>query len=561
MTQNTNKISICVPVYNRPDLTIKALGSVLHQTVKPFEVIVVNDCSIEDMQEVEEFCRTNNFIYQNNVKNLGLMENVNKTISLAKGDFCCVLHNDDMLSPVYIEKCLDFLGKYPEFNIWTTNGCAINAVDDVIAEFRLFKKDTTLKKGGGFETIYKGGYYTFLSIIGSTIYRTSFIKNHLFDSAWGNEADLDNSLYFLANYDIKYIDTAIYFARMHSKQESKRLKATENKLEKYVHNRISIYKKYQDSFPGVNLLGPVYVTHILQLMVKYKYPINKVCQVLNISILTFLKVVLIYIPIFITKQVIQKLEFSSNSIVLHNKGGKNKGFLDSIRALLFSNPFHGYCGYRLIKFVKRVAKSIPPNQSVLDAGAGECQYKKYLTHAKYVSQDLCIGDAAWDFSKIDIESDIYKIPVKQHSFDHILCIEVLEHLMYPHRAFREFSRILKPGGYLYVVCPLTWMEHQKPYDYFRYTQFALKRLAEESGFIVKEINKHGGKYFVMSIYLNGMIPNFFLERGMLLIGRISQFVLYPFNFVAGIFLFLLDKTDLTKDLTAQYECIFMKQKD
>lgn len=322
MTQNDSKISICVPVYNRSDLTIRALRSVLQQTVKPFEVIVLDDNSTEDMKKVEEFCYANGFAYQKNIKNLGLINNINETILRAKGDFWCVLHNDDMLSPVYIEKCLDFLDKYPEFEIWATNGCAINSADDVIAEFRLFRKDATIKKGEGLKTLYRGGYYTLLSIIGSTIYRTSFIKRHLFDSSWGNEADLDNALYFLANYDIKYIDTAIYFTRMHDEQESKRLKETENKLVKYIHNRISIYKKYQDNFSKVNLLGPVYAVHILQLMIKYKYPINKVCQILNINILNFLNVIFIDMPIFIINQFRQKIDFSVNPSVLHDKNNK-----------------------------------------------------------------------------------------------------------------------------------------------------------------------------------------------------------------------------------------------
>lgn len=322
MIQDNNRISICVPAYNRSDLTIRALSSVLQQTVKPFEVIVLNDCSTEDMKEVEEFCRVNGFVYQNNVKNLGLINNINETILHTRGDFWCVLHNDDILSPFYVEECLRFLHKYPEYDIWVTNGCAIDSNDDVFGEFRLFNKDFTIKKKKDFRLLYKNGYYALLSIIGSTVYRTSFIKNHLFDTAWCNEADLDNALYFLANYDIKYVDTAIYFTRIHNEQESKRLKETENKLVKYIHNRMSIYKKYQDSFPEVNLLGPVYVVHILQLMIKYKYPVNKVCRILNINILKFLNIISVDMPIFIISQFIQKINFSVNQVVSHNKNYK-----------------------------------------------------------------------------------------------------------------------------------------------------------------------------------------------------------------------------------------------
>lgn len=310
MTQNTNKISICVPVYNRPDLTLRALKSVLYQTVKPFEVLVLNDCSTEDMRGVEEFCQANGFTYQSNIKNLGLIENINKTISLAQGDFWCVLHNDDLLSPFYVERCLDFLVKYPTFDIWATNGCAINSTDKVIAEFRLFNQDTTIKKREGFKILYRNGYYTLLSIIGSTIYRTSFIKNHLFDPAWGNEADLDNALYFLANYDVKYIDTAIYFARMHSNQESKKLIESTLKLEQCIHRRISLYQKYALAFSIKNFLTPIYIAHLLQLLIRYRLSYKQSMAMLKIARLKAMLSVLFYAPIMLVFTLKHKLSFA-----------------------------------------------------------------------------------------------------------------------------------------------------------------------------------------------------------------------------------------------------------
>ena len=164
------KISICVPVYNRLELTIRALESIKDQTTKPYEVIVIDD-STENSEPVEEFCKKNKYKYLKNKKKLGLMNNINKTITMAKGDIWCVLHNDDILSPTYIEECNRFINKYPKFNIWVTNGCAVNINDEVIGEYRLFNKDTIVKKKTGIKFLYKKGYYTLLSIIGSTIYR------------------------------------------------------------------------------------------------------------------------------------------------------------------------------------------------------------------------------------------------------------------------------------------------------------------------------------------------------------------------------------------------------
>lgn len=118
---------------------------------------------------------------------------------------------------------------------------------------------------------------------------------------------------------------------------------------------------------------------------------------------------------------------------------------------------------------------LPEGLRILDAGAGECQYKKYCSHLNYVSQDFSKYDGsgnheglqtgAWDTSKIDIVCDIAKIPEPDASFDAILCTEVFEHLPEPVQAIREFSRLLKPGGILIVTAPFVSMTHFAPFHY------------------------------------------------------------------------------------------------
>src|SRR3989344_4006100 len=238
---------------------------------------------------------------------------------------------------------------------------------------------------------------------------------------------------------------------------------------------------------------------------------------------------------------------------------KQNAIFEYLRDSLFANRFMGYPGYCLKRYVKKVAKIVENGSDFLDAGAGECQYKKYFSHVNYVSQDNCIGDNEWDFSYIDIKSEIYNIQVENKSFDYILCMEVLEHLRYPHLAFKEFHRILRPGGKLFLVCPLSWQQHQKPHDYFRYTYFALKMLGEEYGFELQEVNKEGGKFTTLMQIINGIIPTFFIERGFNKIGRLSQIVLYPVHFPLGVLFYFLDKLDREKDYTPQFECIYINK--
>ena len=64
----------------------------------------------------------------------------------------------------------------------------------------------------------------------------------------------------------------------------------------------------------------------------------------------------------------------------------------------------------------------------------------------------------------------------------MLCNKVLEHLPAPGAAVAELYRVLSPGGRLFLSAPLFFEEHQQPYDFYRYTQYSLRMLAEEAGF-------------------------------------------------------------------------------
>lgn len=126
-------------------------------------------------------------------------------------------------------------------------------------------------------------------------------------------------------------------------------------------------------------------------------------------------------------------------------------------------------------WVENKLTSLPAGLRILDAGAGEQQYKKYCTHLNYVSQDFAqydgVGDnvglqmGKWDNSNLDIVGDITNIPEPDASFDVILCTEVFEHLPNPVLAIQEFSRLLKSGGQLLITAPFCSLTHFAPYHY------------------------------------------------------------------------------------------------
>jgi len=95
------KISIIIPLYNAENYISKCLDSIINQTYKNFEIIIINDKSKDDSWEVlNHYVSENlniNFKIVNNEVNLGLSKTRNKGMDLATGDYIFFMDNDDTL--------------------------------------------------------------------------------------------------------------------------------------------------------------------------------------------------------------------------------------------------------------------------------------------------------------------------------------------------------------------------------------------------------------------------------------------------------------------------------
>lgn len=157
-----------------------------------------------------------------------------------------------------------------------------------------------------------------------------------------------------------------------------------------------------------------------------------------------------------------------------------------------------------VRWIETTLKKIPANLTLLDAGAGESQFKKFCSHLKYIAQDFGqydgAGDVAlqtgtWDNSKLDIVSDITAIPLTDASVDAIMCTEVFEHIPDPIAAVKEFNRLLKPGGYLLITAPFASLTHFAPYHFASgLSRFWYEKHLPDNNFVIDELNLNGN-YF------------------------------------------------------------------
>jgi len=156
-------------------------------------------------------------------------------------------------------------------------------------------------------------------------------------------------------------------------------------------------------------------------------------------------------------------------------------------------------------FVRGVAAEIPAGKRVLDAGAGEGRFKPFFAHTEYAGIDFGQGDPSWNYSKLDVIGRLEELPFADGSFDHVLSVVVLEHTPQPARVIEEFRRVLKRGGMVHLVVPHMWEEHQRPYDFFRFTSYGIRYLLQGSGIRIRKIHPIGGFFWQLGRRLMGVL--------------------------------------------------------
>jgi glycosyltransferase involved in cell wall biosynthesis len=112
-------VSVVMAAYNSERFIGEAIQSILDQSFKNFELIIVNDCSHDTTWKIiKKYSLVDKRIgiYQN-IKNMGGCQTLNIGMSLAKGKYIAVMDNDDWSYPERLEKQVNFLEKNPKVGI------------------------------------------------------------------------------------------------------------------------------------------------------------------------------------------------------------------------------------------------------------------------------------------------------------------------------------------------------------------------------------------------------------------------------------------------------------
>lgn len=120
ITHRTMKFSILIPAF-KPFYLKEAIESVLAQTYKDFEVIIVDDASPHDLKSVVEQFHDERISFHRNEKGFGgynVVGNWNRCLELAKGEYSLCMGDDDRLLPNCLADYAKLIERYPDLDIF-----------------------------------------------------------------------------------------------------------------------------------------------------------------------------------------------------------------------------------------------------------------------------------------------------------------------------------------------------------------------------------------------------------------------------------------------------------
>lgn len=130
-------VTIGIPTYNRADGFLRhTLESVMAQTYKNLEIIVSDNCSQDNTEEVVKKYDDSRVKYIRHNTNIGPLGNSNFCLNQAKGEYFLQLHDDDAIDPDFIETCMKAESSSPNVGVIRTGVRVIDASGKVLHTHR-----------------------------------------------------------------------------------------------------------------------------------------------------------------------------------------------------------------------------------------------------------------------------------------------------------------------------------------------------------------------------------------------------------------------------------------
>jgi glycosyltransferase involved in cell wall biosynthesis len=213
------KITVIMPAYNHEQYIAEAIESVLNQTYRDLELIVINDASTDNTRSVIELYvkKYPDIVYIiDKAKNEGTVAGLNDGIKHARGEYILWLSSDDAFVPDILEKELSVLLDAPQYRICFSGCC--EADETMRVTYKYIKKDYVSHPELIYRDLAAANIINGCSIL---VHRSCYQKVGPFDPRFKYAHDYHMWLRLACEYDILYIPEALVTQRFHTTQVTK----------------------------------------------------------------------------------------------------------------------------------------------------------------------------------------------------------------------------------------------------------------------------------------------------------------------------------------------------
>lgn len=182
------KFSVTIPAYKAKFLK-ECIESVLAQTYKDFELIIVNDASPEDLTSIVQSFDDPRICYYINETNCGalnVVDNWNKCLSYATGDYIICMGDDDKLLPNCLEEYAKLIEKYPGLGVYHAMTGIIDEDSNLIR-----MQETRPEREGVYSMLLGRILYRRIQYIGDFLFDRNLLKDnggfYKLPIAWGSD--------------------------------------------------------------------------------------------------------------------------------------------------------------------------------------------------------------------------------------------------------------------------------------------------------------------------------------------------------------------------------------
>ncbi|WP_128694902.1 glycosyltransferase family 2 protein [Methanoculleus taiwanensis] len=219
MIEECPTVSICIPTFNRAAMVGRAIESALGQTYRNIEVLVVDNASDDNIEDVVASYTDPRLKFIKNPVNLGLFGNFNRCVELSRGEFVHILHSDDYIDPEFTEACVRFFEEHPSVSLTFTS--AEMHTPSRTHTVRYAETDVIMPAPEGFRRILSER--CFITCPSVMIRRSVYDAIGKYSLEYPYSSDYYQWLKVSRQYDIAYVHDATVHYRQGEHSESYRL--------------------------------------------------------------------------------------------------------------------------------------------------------------------------------------------------------------------------------------------------------------------------------------------------------------------------------------------------